>query len=206
MPPKVKFEKEFILNAAYEVVRQNGWEGLSSRSIARELNSSTGPIYSQLNSMKNIEEGVLKKAWDLFEVYTTTSITGDKWIDQGIGHLHFAKAEGLLYKAMFDGKHHYIPSEIGQGVFKRLGDDLADYPLFKDLSEGMQLEIRFSRWIFNHGLASLITNTPEIEQPEMNIESIAHKMKRISMVIFRGVTSGPEPTEIDFFDGKKKED
>ena len=206
MPPKVKFEKESILNAAYDIVRNEGWEGLSSRSIAKELNSSTGPIYSQLKSMKNLEEEVLRKAWSLFEEYVSTSITGDKWIDQGIGHLHFAKAEGFLYKAMFDGKHHYIPSEIGQGVFKRLGDDLADYLLFKDLSEGMQLEIRFSRWIFNHGLASLITNTPEIEQPEMNIESIAHKMKRISMVIFRGVTSGPEPTEIDFFDGKKKED
>lgn len=206
MPPKVKFEKESILNAAYEVVRQNGWEGLSSRSIARELNSSTGPIYSQLKSMKNIEDKVLRKAWDLFEVYTTTSVTGDKWIDQGIGHLHFAKAEGFLYKAMFDGKRHRIPNGIGQGVFKKLGDDLADYPLFKDLSEGMQLEIRSSRWIFNHGLASLITNTPEIDQPKLNKESIAHKMKRISMAIYRGVTGGPEPTEIDFFDGKRTED
>ncbi|MBT3255043.1 MAG: TetR/AcrR family transcriptional regulator [Deltaproteobacteria bacterium] len=206
MPPKVKFEKESILNAAYEVVRQNGWEGLSSRSIARELNSSTGPIYSQLKSMKNIEEEVLRKAWALFEVYTTTSITGDKWIDQGIGHLYFAKAEGLLYKVMFDGKHHQIPSEIGQAVWDKLAGELSDYPPFKDLSEGMQLEIRSSRWIFNHGLASLITNTPEIDQPEMNEETIAHKMKRISMAIFRGVTSGPEPTEIDFFDGKKKED
>jgi hypothetical protein len=206
MPPKVKFEKESILNAAYDIVRNEGWEGLSSRSIAKELNSSTGPIYSQLKSMKNLEEEVLRKAWSLFEEYVSTSITGDKWIDQGIGHLHFAKAEGFLYKAMFDGKHHHGPSGIGQIVFKKLGDDLVNYPLFKDLSQGMQLEIRSSRWIFNHGLASLITNMPEIDQPKMDKEAITRKIKRISMAIFRGVTSGSEPTERDFFDGKKKED
>jgi len=206
MPPKIKFEKESIINAAYEVVRKEGWEGLSARSIANELKSSTGPIYSQLKSMKTLEEEVLRKSWTLFEVYTTTSITGDKWIDQGIGHLHFARAEGFLYKAMFDGRHHKMPSEIGQAIWDKLAEELSDYPLFKGLSEGMKFEIRSSRWIFNHGLGSLITNTPEIDQPEMNEESIAHKMKRISMAIFRGVTSGPEPTEIDFFDGKKNED
>jgi len=206
MPPKIKFEKESIINAAFEVVRKKGWEGLSARSIAKELQSSTGPIYSQLKSMQTLEEEVLKKTWSLFNKYMTTQRTGDKWIDQGIGHLHFAKAEGFLYKAMFDANHHDIPSKIGQGVWKTLGDSLSDYPLFKGLSKGMQLEIRRSRWIFNHGLASLITNTPEINQPKMDKEMIAHKMKRISMAIFRGVTSGPEPTEIDFFDGKKKED
>ena len=66
-------------------------------------------------------------------------------------------------------------------------------------------DARSSRWIFNYGLASLITNTPENDQPKMDKESIAHKMKRISMAIFRGITSGSEPTEKDFFDGKKKE-
>ncbi len=206
MPPKVKFNKESIINAAYEVVRKEGWEGLSARSIAKELKSSTGPIYSQLKSMKTLEEEVLRKAWSLFEKYTTTSITGDKWIDQGIGHLYFAKAEGFLYKAMFDGKHHKVPNKIGQAVWDNLANALSDYPLFNGLSEGMKFEIRSARWIFNHGLGSLITNTPEIDQPEMTKESIAHKMKRVSMAIYRGVTSGPEPTEIDFFDGKKKED
>ena len=204
MPPKVKFAKESIVKAAFNVVRKNGWEELSARSIANELESSTGPIYSQLSSMKNLEEEVLKKAWSLFEKYMTTSITGDKWIDQGIGHLNFAKTEGSLYKAIFDGKHHNIPSKIGQDVWETLAGELSDYPLFKGLSKGMQLEIRTTRWIFNHGLASLITNTPESNMPEMDISTIAHKMKRNSMAIFRGITNGPEPTEKDFFDGKKK--
>lgn len=204
MPPKAKFEKESIINAAFEVVRKEGWEGLSARSIARELNSSTGPIYSHLKSMKILEEEALRKAWALFEKYMTTPVTGDKWIDQGIGHLRFAKDERALYKAIFDGRHHNVPNKIGQAVWKNLTEDLSDYPLFKDLSREMQQEIRSSRWIFNHGLASLITNTPESKIPEMNKKTIALKMKRISMALFRGVTSGPEPTENDLFEGKKK--
>ncbi len=206
MPPKAKYKKESIVNAAFEIVRKEGWEGLSARSIARKLKSSTGPIYSHLKSMKTIEEEVLRKAWAVFKKHMKTPITGDKWIDQGIGHLHFAKSERALYKAIFDGRHHNVPNKIGQAVWKELAEDLLDYPLFKDLSKGMQQEIRSSRWIFNHGLATLITNTPETDQPKMNKEMISHKMKRISMAIFRGVTSGSEPTEGDLFEGKRKQE
>ena len=161
MPPKAKFERETIVTAAYNVVRKSGWPGLSARSIAGELNASTRPIYTHLTSMKDLGEEVLRKAWVLFEEYMTTKVTGDKWIDQGIGHLRFAKDEKARYKAIFDGKHHDVPSKIGRAVWDRLEADLSDYPLFKGLSKDMLLEIRSARWIFNHGLATLIVNSPE---------------------------------------------
>lgn len=205
MPPKVKFEKETIINAAFEVVRNYGWKGLSARSIAKELNASTGPIYSHLKSMKTIEEEVFKRAWFLFENYMTTTVTGDKWIDQGLGHLQFAKEESALYTAIFDGTHHTVPSKIGQDIFKKLGDQLSDYPLFKGLSEEIQYEIRSSRMIFNHGIALMITHTPKANLTLPKEDRIKH-MQRISMVIFKGVTSMPPALENDFFDGRAKAD
>ncbi len=198
-----KFTRESIVTAAFNIVREKGWQSLSARSIADVLNSSTRPIYYQMESMKNIGEEVLKRAWTLFEEYMTTPITGDKWIDQGVGHMRFARTEKMLYKAIFDGNHHDVPSKVGQEVWNRLNKDLSDYHLFRDLSEKTILEIRSARWIFNHGLATIIVNTPDIKSTR-TFEDRVNQMERIGMVIYRGVTTGPPPNESGFFHSETK--
>ncbi len=198
MPRTKKFNRESIITAAFNVVRKKGWPGLSARSIAQELNSSTRPIYYQLESMGSLGEHVLTKAWALFEEYMTTPVTGDKWIDQGVGHMRFAKMEKELYKAIFDGNHHNIPSKLGQEVWARLDEDLADYPLFKNLSQEAIFEIRTARWIFNHGLANIIVNSPDTKS-KWTFEDRIKQMERISMAIYRGVTAGPLPDDSGFF-------
>ena len=50
MPPKPKFTKEDIVEAAFNIVREQGWEALTQRSIAQKLNASIGPIYSSLSN------------------------------------------------------------------------------------------------------------------------------------------------------------
>ena len=66
MPPKFKFDKEEIVQTAVEVVRQHGWNGLSARSIAKELNASTKPIYGYFKSMVVLEEAVGNGSWICF--------------------------------------------------------------------------------------------------------------------------------------------
>jgi len=72
MPPKQKYTKEDIVEAAFNVVREQGWEALSQRSIAKKLNASIGPIYSYFKSMANLEEAVIEKAYELLLQYMLT--------------------------------------------------------------------------------------------------------------------------------------
>ncbi len=102
---RLNLKKESVVKAAFEVVRKNGWQGLSARSIANELNSSTGPIYSHLKSMKILEEEVVKKAMEFFEEYIIKPRTGDKWIDHGLGYVFFARDEKYLFRAIYDENH-----------------------------------------------------------------------------------------------------
>ena len=55
MTSKVKYTHENIVEAAFQVVRSDGIEKLSARAIAKQLNSSTMPIYHHIKSMKNLE-------------------------------------------------------------------------------------------------------------------------------------------------------
>ena len=194
MPPKVKFEKASIVNAAFEIVRKNGWQGLSARSIAEELKSSTRPIYSHLKSMNNLEEAVVKKAMELLEEYIRTPRTGDRWLDQGYGYVLFARREKYLFNAIFDEKHNHLYKRFSAEIFTKLGEDLSDDPDFKDLSEEHQTNMRKVRWVYVHGLASLLANSFEFDEYKTE-EELAHLIKIVDTLIYKGVIAILNPPE-----------
>ena len=58
MPPKVKFTKEEIVNAALNVARAKGAQGVTTRDIAAELGVSTRPIFTYFKSMDEVHAEV----------------------------------------------------------------------------------------------------------------------------------------------------
>ena len=51
MPPKVKFTKEEIVNAALDVARIKGVGAVTTRDIGAALGVSTRPIFTYFHSM-----------------------------------------------------------------------------------------------------------------------------------------------------------
>jgi AcrR family transcriptional regulator len=158
MPPKNKFDKNDIIKLAFDYVRENGWEGLSARYLAQELNSSTMPIYSYIGSMKNLEEEVVKMSLSLFNEYLNSETTGDKWLDQAIGYVRFAMEEKMLFRAINDDKHASLQRKNTRKMWESLRKDLKDYELFKGMKEHEIDRIRQMRWFMIHGISTLINN------------------------------------------------
>jgi AcrR family transcriptional regulator len=156
MPPKAKFSSERIIEAAFSVVRREGWSALSARSIAKELGASTGPIYAYLPSMTDIEEAVVGKALDLYQEYLTAPQTGDPWLDSGIGYIQFAFEEHQLFRCINDEKHTPMQRKLGRKLWERLSVDLKGYPQFEGMDDDIVVRIRMARWMLVHGLASLL--------------------------------------------------
>jgi len=191
MPPKVKFSKESIVNAAFEVVRKQGWAGLTARSIANELNSSTNPIYSHLKSMKDLEEEVIKKAIALFVEYVTRPRSIDKWIGHGLGYLLFAIHEKHLFKAIHDENHIRLFKKHSDKSWEAIGKELSDYHLFKGLPEEIVFKIRHTRWIYTHGIATLITSGFRLDAIKSE-EDLVDMIRGASMALYRGIKDNPD--------------
>jgi AcrR family transcriptional regulator len=187
MPPKVKFEKEHIIQAAFNIVRKSGWKGLSARAIAEELNSSTRPIYTHLKSMKDLEENVAKKALDLLVEYINTPKTGDKWSDQGMGFLLFAKKEKRLFKALFDEKYKHLYQKFSKEIFENLGKDLKDYPQFQNFSPQRRENLRMIRATMDFGIAFMLANS--YVDDALTEEELAWRMKATSDLLIMGLTA-----------------
>ena len=46
MPPKPKFTREQLVDAAFELVREQGVDALVARELAKRLNTTTTPIFT----------------------------------------------------------------------------------------------------------------------------------------------------------------
>jgi AcrR family transcriptional regulator len=197
MPPKTRFSRDDIVEAAFSVVRKHGWTGLSARSIAQELNSSTQPIYSHIKSIKNLKEEVVKKAYELLFSYGTTKRTGDPWLDVGVGYVLFAKKEKQLFRCLFDEEHLPLVKKYSAQSFAAISETLSDYPPFQELSKEERHKIRSIGFIFAHGLAVLANSS---FTKNLNSEQeIARFIRMTDQIILKGFEDYLEEC-------KKKED
>ena len=118
MPPRVKFSREEIVAAAYELVRCEGGDALSARSLASSLGVSTAPIFTAFESIGELTAAVLARANATYEAYISEGLKHPQaFKGAGLAHIRFAKEEPRLFRFMFidhaEGVpfSHYLPGE-----------------------------------------------------------------------------------------------
>jgi len=184
MPPKIKFTKELVIKKGYEIVRKKGWNALSTRALAAELGSSPIPIYSCFNSMQELEPEIIKKIVDILQDYMVREVTGDPWLDHGIGYVLFAAEERLLFLSINDADHFELGRRYGQRIWDDCTNALADYPPFSGLSNEQIYNVQLKRWMFAHGFAFHACFAPK---GTVGVEQIILHIREGSNAILEGL-------------------
>jgi len=161
MPPKFKFTRQEIIDTAFALVRENGWEALSTRAVASRLGTSARPIYSFFVSMTELDRELVKKGVDLLHDYMKKKLTDDPWHDHGIGYVCFAMRERHLFSGMTDGRRVDLFKKYGDVIWESLTHSLKEYPHFQEFSQEEIYQVQLTRWLFAHGLAFQACNPPE---------------------------------------------
>ncbi|MEE4263500.1 MAG: TetR/AcrR family transcriptional regulator [Desulfobacteraceae bacterium] len=183
MPPKPKLRREAIIDLAFDHVRRQGWQGLTARHLAEQLNTSTKPIYFHFASMAELEAAVVKKALDRILDNIRGCYSGDPWIDQAVGVVLFAVEEKYLFRAIFDEKHVAVRRKYSTHVWQAGREQLKDYEPFKGLSDAQVEMIRRARWVCTHGLASLM-NIANWPWPERGQDLLITMVQRLSHAVY----------------------
>ena len=113
-PKETTFTRGAVLQAALDVVRQNGWDALSARSVAKRLGASVAPVYSAFGSMDNLLRETLKEIRRLLQEYTARDYSGIPFLNIGAGVVSFARDEPMLYQALFQIRHGF--QDVVEGV------------------------------------------------------------------------------------------
>ena len=102
MPPKVKFEKEEIVDAAVDIVKEKGIGAVTAREVAKQLGVSTRPIFTYFDTMEQLKAEIYEKAKTLYSEYVERGLAGSvPFLGVGQQYIQFAKDEPELYKMLF---------------------------------------------------------------------------------------------------------
>lgn len=71
MPPKAKFTRAEIIEAALNIVRTDGYEALTSRALGTYLASSARPIFTVFKNMEEVQQAMIEAAKTLYKEYVT---------------------------------------------------------------------------------------------------------------------------------------
>ncbi|MDO4502608.1 MAG: hypothetical protein Q4D06_05425 [Coriobacteriia bacterium] len=107
MPPRPKFTKEEVLQAALKIVREKGEAALTARNLGAELGSSTRPLFTLFDGMDQIKAELAKgPAMDLFfshcEGFRDYTPAFKRY---GLMLVSFAEQESHLFEFMFTSPH-----------------------------------------------------------------------------------------------------
>ena len=102
MPPKFKFKREEIVEAAVNLTRRGGVDAVTARGIAKELGVSTQPIFTCFKNMEEAKEEVRIYAEKLCHSYLKKGVEAPiPFFGFGMAYIRFAKEESELYKMLF---------------------------------------------------------------------------------------------------------
>ncbi len=104
MPPKTRITKDDIIKTTIKLVREKGTDSINARSIASALNCSTQPIFSNFESMEELEEAIIISAYDQYLNFIKSEVETGKYPEYksfGMAYIRFAKEEKELFKLLF---------------------------------------------------------------------------------------------------------
>ncbi len=156
MPPKTSFTRDDIVNAAFELVCDQGLAALSARKVAERLHSSTQPVYSTFASMEELKQVVLEMGRDRMLEYGRREWTDRVFLNMGVGMLAFCQEHRKLYRAMFLANDQN--KDLQESLISAMQERMTHDKRFELLPKAVCDKLLERMWIFTHGIASLICN------------------------------------------------
>lgn len=154
MTKPIQFDRQAVLNAAFDIFRTEGLGALSVRKIALAAGSSTAPIYSCFSGIDEIREALLEDALDRLIQYTEVTYTKNNFLNTGVGVLELAKQYPIVYRTIF------MENEKGRDLFRKLFEanrkQMQGTAFLSSLTEAACDTVLDKLSVYTHGLAALI--------------------------------------------------
>ncbi|MCM1086599.1 MAG: hypothetical protein NC419_00465 [Muribaculaceae bacterium] len=158
MPPRAKFTKEQIIEAALEIVRTENFESLTARALGKKLGSSACPIFTVFENMEEVQQATLTAARHVYREYIKKGLSENPAF-KGVGtqYILFAINEPKLFQILFMSEQSGLPDIdnvlpiIDESYDEILASITTGYGMEKEKAERLYKHL----WIYTHGIASL---------------------------------------------------
>lgn len=164
-----RVNRDDIIRASFEIVREKGIDGINARDIAKRLNTSVQPIFYRFNNMEDLKVQLLKYSLDYYQKFILDiKGNGPNYKEIGINYIRFASMESNLFKFIFMGNYHVKVEDFAlfDKSYVEVERVACDYD---EISDDVVKRFHLKMWMFTHGIASLIaTGTCEFSDDEIS--------------------------------------
>lgn len=159
MPPKCKFTREQVVEAALAVTRAQGTEAVTARSVAAGLGASPKVIFSLFRNMEELQAEVLRAADSLYRRRISEGMSSGEYPPykgSGMAYVRFAREEKQLFRLLFmrDRSGETI-GEDRESVRPQLELIEKNLGLDEDAAYLFHLEM----WLYVHGIAAMLATS-----------------------------------------------
>lgn len=149
-----------IVDAGFEIVRENGIEGLTVRAIADRLGCSTQPVMYHFAKIEEMKRAAYEKA-DRFHTEYLMNITSPRegiMLGIGLNYIRFAIREPNLFRFLFQSGYAAANSLLEMVNSEEL------VPMLSAMRDAVGMDMEQTKKVFLtiamfvHGYASIIAN------------------------------------------------
>ncbi len=158
MPPKAKFTKKQVTTAALDIVRKEGIDALTARTLAKKLGSSACPIFTVFENMEEAQRAVTDSAKACYKGYVEKGLAETPAF-KGVGkqYILFAIEKPKLFQLLFMKEQTAPPKVddilpmIDESYEKILASITDNYEVSVENAEKLYRHL----WVYSHGIAAL---------------------------------------------------
>lgn len=183
MARKETIKKDFLIDTAFLLAKQEGFENVTARKLAAKAGCSTQPIFRLYENMDELCGQLYEKAVDFYSFFFEKCpvSTNEPFIDLGMAYIKFAMEEKELFKILFlsEKKPYSRPLyDILNGKNNNVTREFA-----KARENGIKdIESLFSQiWIFIHGIACMTITGDYDLNDEQTLEMLIDIYNRIKI-------------------------
>jgi AcrR family transcriptional regulator len=187
MPPKTKFDKEAIIDAALAVAKEVGFSGITARNVAARLQSSVAPIYVNFATVDDLVEAVVQRVFAISDELLTNQKGESMFEKMGKASLAFAREYPVLFRELSIQPNPYMASygSIENAMLEAMAED----EIMRDWTLEERRRLFLKMRIFQIGLSAMVANghvpswldNQEFDQLLMEVGDdvlLAHQIKR----------------------------
>ncbi len=168
MARKETITKDYLIETAFLMAKQEGIENVTARKLAAKAGCSTQPIFRLYENMDELWKDIFEKAVAFYGFYYDKSQKShnEPFVDLGLAYINFAKEESNLFKMLFLSNNRYDKSmyEILNGEKGNVAGEMNKAKATGCANPG---DLFTKMWIFIHGAACMtITGDYDLGEKE----------------------------------------
>ncbi len=177
MPPKAKFTREEIIEAAFEMARTDGMDQITARELGKKLQSSARPIFTVFEKMEEVRAEVIVRAKEVYNSYVAEGLRQElAFKGVGMAYIKFSVEEPRLFQLLF---MNAVSEKSGvEGILPVIDDNyeviLQSVQKYVDGREAADM-IYQHLWTYTHGIAAMCATG----LCSYTLEQIAERMTQV---------------------------